>query len=162
MTTSHGIQFEIVPGVSSALAVPAYAGIPLTHRGLSSSVAVITGSRGGDGAYCSKQLANQPTADTLVILMGVAHLREIADDLMESGRCPETPVAVVRWGTYEGQQTLCGTLRTIAHEAERACLRAPAVIIVGEVVRLRERLNWFERGLQSSGDARLETVSQPA
>jgi siroheme synthase len=81
---------------------------------------------------------------------------------MESGRCPETPVAVIRWGTYDGQQTLCGTLGTIADEASRACLRAPAVIIVGEVVRLRERLNWFERGLQSSGDAQLETVSQPA
>ncbi len=160
--TSHGIQFEIVPGISSALAVPAYAGIPLTHRGLSSSVAVLTGSRGGDGAYCSRQLNAVPTADTLVILMGVAHLREIAGDLMEKGRAPETPVAVIRWGTYDGQQTLCGTLRTIADEAERACLRAPAVIIVGEVVRLRERLNWFERGLRSSGDAQLETVSQPA
>jgi uroporphyrin-III C-methyltransferase len=160
--TSHGIRFGIVPGISSALAVPAYAGIPLTHRGLSSSVAVLTGSRGGDGAYCSRQFADQPTADTLVILMGVAHLGEIADDLMGKGRAPETPVAVIRWGTYDGQQTLCGTLRTIAREAERACLRAPAVIIVGEVVRLRERLSWFERGLQSSGDAQLETVSQLA
>lgn len=160
--TAHGIQFEIVPGVSSALAVPAYAGIPLTHRGLSSSVAVVTGARRGDGAYDSQQLGNLAAADTLVILMGVAHLRVIADDLMKTGRAPETPVAVIRWGTYDGQQTLCGTLGTIADEASRAGLRAPSVIIVGEVVRLRERLNWFERGLQSPGDARLEIVSQPA
>ena len=68
----------------------------------------------------------------------------------------------IRWGTYDGQQTLCGTLRTIADEALRAGLRAPAVIIVGEVVRLRERLNWFERSLQSTGDAQFDIVSQPA
>lgn len=157
--TAHGIQFEIVPGVSSALAVPAYAGIPLTHRGLSSSVAVVTGARKGDGAYDSQQLASLAAADTLVILMGVAHLREIVGDLIGSGRGPETPVAVIRWGTYGGQQTLVGTLRTIADEASRVGLRAPSVIIVGEVVRLRERLNWFERSLQSSGDAQSETVS---
>jgi uroporphyrin-III C-methyltransferase len=140
-----GICFEVVPGVSSALAVPAYAGIPLTHRGMSSSVAVITGARGGDGAYESGAFAHLASADTLVVLMGVAHLREIANDLMNSGRSAETPAAVIRWGTYNGQQTVTGTLGSIALEAERAGMRAPAVIIVGEVVRLRERLNWFEQ-----------------
>jgi uroporphyrin-III C-methyltransferase len=140
--TEAGVPFEIVPGISAALAVPAYAGIPLTHRGVSSSFAVVTGARGVDGAYPSEALAG--SADTLVILMGVSHLREIASDLIASGRAPETPAAVIRWGTYDGQQTVTGTLSSIAVEAENVGMRAPAVIVVGEVVRLRERLNWFE------------------
>jgi uroporphyrin-III C-methyltransferase len=150
-----GLRFEVVPGISSALAVPAYAGIPLTHRGVSSSVAVLTGARQGQGALASDALANSASTDTLVILMGVAHLREIARDLLKAGRAPATPAAVIRWGTYEGQQTVVGTLHTIADEAERAGLqRAPAVIIVGEVVRLRERLKWFEAiGEASIGEA---------
>jgi len=142
-----GVPFEVVPGISSALAVPAYAGIPLTHRGMSSSVAVLTGARGGDGEFERGNVAHQATAETVVVLMGVSHLREIAEELMNSGRAVETPAAVIRWGTYNGQETLTGTLGTIADEAERAGMRAPAVIIIGEVVRLRERLNWFEENL---------------
>jgi uroporphyrin-III C-methyltransferase len=140
-----GVSFEVVPGISSALAVPAYAGIPLTHRGMSSSVAVITGARGGDGAFEPGAFAHLATADTVVVLMGMAHLREIANDLVSSGRTLETPAAVIRWGTYKGQETVTGTLGTIADEAERAGMRAAAVIIIGEVVRLRDRLNWFEQ-----------------
>ena len=151
-----GVRFEVVPGVSSALAVPAYAGIPLTHRGMSSSVAVITGARGGDGAYESGAFAHLASADTLVVLMGVAHLREIANDLINSGRSVETPAAVIRWGTYNGQQTVTSTLGSIALEAERAGMRAPAVIIIGEVVRLRERLNWFEQNLGVVDEEELE------
>src|SRR4030095_9343241 len=90
------IPFEIVPGISSALAVPAYAGIPLTHREHSSSVTVLTGARANDGAFKRRLLRSSP-ADTLVILMGVKHLREIAGDLVVAGRSPETPVAVIRW-----------------------------------------------------------------
>ncbi len=153
-----GVEFEVVPGISSALAVPAYAGIPLTRRGLSSSVAVLTGARGGDGAPENGALANLASVDTLVVLMGAAHLRQIAKDLTSAGRSPETPAAVIRWGTYEGQQTVTGTLETIAVEAERVGMRAPAVIIVGEVVRLRERLNWFEQSLASINDEELEAV----
>ncbi len=137
------IEFEIVPGISSAVAVPAYAGIPLTHRSLSQSVAILTGARAGDGAQpesISKQSGN---AETLVILMGVSHLRSIAEDLINHGRKPDTPVAVIRWGTYEGQQTITGTLTTIADEIERERLRAPAVIVVGDVVNLRDELRWF-------------------
>src|SRR6266567_6954121 len=96
---SAGIPFEVVPGISSALAVPAYAGIPLTHRDLSSSVAVLTGSRAGDGAL-AKSLAAHSSTDTIVVLMGVTHLNEIAGDLIAAGRSEETPVAVIRWGTY--------------------------------------------------------------
>jgi uroporphyrin-III C-methyltransferase len=152
------LSFEIVPGISSALAVPAYAGIPLTHRGLSSSVAVVTGARAGEGAYLSGALARGASADTIVVLMGAAHLREIASELMAAGRSSETPAAVIRWGTYEGQQTITGTLDTIAGEASRAGMRAPSVIIVGEVVRLRERLKWFENDLSNVVDEELETA----
>ncbi len=153
-----GVAFEVVPGISSALAVPAYAGIPLTKRGLSSSVAVITGARGGDGAPENNALANLASVDTLVVLMGAAHLRQIAKDLTAAGRSSQTPAAVIRWGTYEGQQTVTGTLETIAVEAERVGMKAPAVIIVGEVVRLRERLNWFEQSIADSKDEELESV----
>jgi uroporphyrin-III C-methyltransferase len=140
-----GVAFEVVPGVSSALAVPAYAGIPLTHRDYSSSVTILTGAHAYD-----RNLKLSSPADTLVILMGVKQLREIANELVAAGRAAQMPVAVIRWGTYEGQQTICGTLETIADEAERAEMRAPAVIVVGEVVRLRERLQWFEGAARSS------------
>ncbi len=153
-----GVAFEVVPGISSALAVPAYAGIPLTKRGLSSSVAVITGARGGDGAPENNALANLASVDTIVVLMGAAHLRQIAKDLTTAGRSAQTPAAVIRWGTYEGQQTVTGTLETIAVEAERVGMKAPAVIIVGEVVRLRERLNWFEQSIENIKDEELESV----
>jgi uroporphyrin-III C-methyltransferase len=142
-----GIPFEVVPGISSALAVPAYAGIPLTHRDLSSSVAVLTGSRVGNGEI-NRSLVAHPSADTIVILMGATHVRQIADDLMATGRSGDTPTAVIRWGTYEAQQTITGTLRTIADDAEGFGMRPPAVIVVGEVVTLRERLNWFENNFR--------------
>lgn len=140
---SAGIHYEVVPGISSALAVPAYAGIPLTHRGVSSSVAVVTGARAGEGMF-TEDLKNC-NAETLVILMGVAHLRRIVSELVDSGRHKETPVAIIRWGTYEAQRTLMGTLGNIADLVEREGLRAPAVIVVGEVVQLRDQLQWFER-----------------
>ncbi len=153
-----GVSFEVVPGISSALAVSAYAGIPLTHRGLSSSVAVATGSRRGEGEIARDSLRGLAGADTIVVLMGVSHLCEIAQDLTAAGRSAETPVAVVRWGTYSGQQTVTGTLGTIAEEAERARIRPPAVIIVGEVVRLRERLKWFEESLEGVESGELEAA----
>ena len=156
--SNAGVAFEVVPGISSALAVPAYAGIPLTKRGLSSSVAVLTGARGGDGAPENSALANLASVDTLVVLMGAAHLRQIAKDLTAAGRSAQTPAAIIRWGTYEGQQTVTGTLETIAVEAERVGMKAPAVIIVGEVVRLRERLKWFEQSIESIKDEELESV----
>ena len=153
-----GVKFEVVPGISAALAVPAYAGIPLTHRGLSASVAVITGARGGDGEFEPGAFAQLASADTIIVLMGVAHLPEIVSELVNSGRSVETPAAVIRWGTYNGQQTATGTLGSIAAEAERVGMRAPAVIIVGEVVKLRERLNWFEQTLRDGGQEELEAA----
>jgi uroporphyrin-III C-methyltransferase len=145
-----GIPFEIVPGVSSALAVPAYAGIPLTHRGYSSSVAMISGAHANDGACNTRALAQIADADTIVVLMGLRNLREIAANLIAAGRDRETPVAVIGWGTYEGQQTVTGTLSAIADRVEQSKLRTPAVIVIGEVVRLRERLDWFGKELATA------------
>lgn len=137
-----GIPFEIVPGISSALAVPAYAGIPLTHRGLSSSIAILTGASAGDGKL-SEELLNARAADTIVVLMGIAHLREITEQLTALGRSVDTPVAVLRWGTYESQQIVTGTLATIADIAAAEGLRPPSIIVIGEVVQLHESLSWF-------------------
>lgn len=135
-----GVEFEIVPGISSAFAAAAYAGIPLTHRGVSASVAVTTGVRVGNGTDLAVN------ADTLVVLMGVADLRQIAADLIRAGRRAETPVAVIRSATNKQQFVVTGTLRTIADAVESAGLRAPAVIVVGKVVQMREKLKWFEGG----------------
>jgi uroporphyrin-III C-methyltransferase len=153
---SAGIRFEVVPGISSALAVPAYAGMPLTHRDLSSSVAVLTGSRVRE--ITATSISANLSADTIVILMGVTHLREIVADLIAAGRSIETPAAVIRWGTYEGQLTVTGTLGTIAADALNAGMRPPAVIVVGEVVKLRERLKWFEQTSEGFDEKELETA----
>jgi uroporphyrin-III C-methyltransferase len=137
-----GIGFEIVPGISSALAVPAYAGIPLTHRGLSSSIAILTGANSGDGRL-SEDLFNARAADTIVVLMGIAHLREITEQLIALGKSLDTPVAVLRWGTYESQQVVTGTLATIVDIAATEGLRPPSIIVIGEVVQLQKSLSWF-------------------
>jgi uroporphyrinogen III methyltransferase/synthase len=140
----NGIPFEVVPGISSAIAVPAYAGIPLTHRRLSSSFAVITGHEaGGKSAVNWENLAT--AVDTLVFLMGMKNLREIVNRLIEHGRLPDTPVAVIREGTRPGQKTVVGSLKDIVNKVEEQRLTPPAVIVVGEVVRLREKLRWFDK-----------------
>ncbi len=100
----------------------------------------------------SAAIADLSRADTIVVLMGVANLRRIAGDLMASGRDPETPAAVIRWGTYETQQAVTGTLQSIADLADGARMRPPGVIVIGEVVRLRERLQWFEKELVERGE----------
>ncbi len=138
-----GIPFEVVPGVSSAVAVPAYAGIPLTHRGLSSSFAVITGHEDAckDGPGVDwERLAT--AVDTLVVLMGARTLPRIVATLLGHGRSPATPVALIRWGTTEAQETITGSLADIVDKA--AGIRPPVVAVIGEVVTLRDRLRWFE------------------
>ena len=141
-----GIDFEIVPGVTSAIAAPAYAGIPLTHRCYASSVAFVTGHSAALGAHSTIRWEKLATAvDTLVVFMGVGHLREIAERLMEHGRKPETPIVLVRWGTTPQQETLEGTLADIVPKAEAVDFRNPAAIVVGEVNVLREQLRWFDR-----------------
>jgi len=140
-----GIPFEVVPGVTSAVAAPAYAGIPVTHRDYASSLAIITGNEDPDKEDSSIAWDKIATgADTLVFLMGMANLGEIARQLMAHGRPPETPAALIRWGTKPEQQVLVGTLADINAKALEKGMTNPAVIIVGEVVSLREKLSWFE------------------
>ncbi|MBI3323258.1 MAG: uroporphyrinogen-III C-methyltransferase, partial [Candidatus Omnitrophica bacterium] len=142
----HRIPFEIVPGVTSAIAAPAYAGIPVTHRALSSSVAIITGHE--DPSKPGSSINWKPLAtatETLVCLMGVGRLGQIAGQLTRHGRSKMTPCAVIEWGTLPTQRTVTGTLGTIAKACARAKVAPPAILVVGEVVRLRRRLNWFER-----------------
>lgn len=141
-----GIPFEVVPGVTSAIAVPAYAGIPLTHRDFTATVAFVTGHE--DPTKETSTIAWDKIATgigTLVFLMGVGNLAEIAASLMEHGRSPETPVAIIRAGTVPEQRTVTGTLGTIAGIAQEAGVRPPAIIVVGDVVGLRKDLNWFEQ-----------------
>jgi uroporphyrinogen III methyltransferase/synthase len=139
----NNIPFEVVPGVSSAVAVPAYAGIPLTHRRLSSSFAVITGHEAeGRSSISWAKLAT--AADTLVFLMGMKNLPQIVAKLMEHGRPADTPVAVVREGTTPEQETIVGRLDDIVAKVKEHRLTPPAVVVVGEVVGLREKLRWFD------------------
>ncbi len=140
-----GIAFEIVPGVTSAVAVPAYAGIPVTHRRLASSFAVVTGHE-ADRPGSRVNWARLATAvDTLVILMGLTTLTRLARELIVAGRAPSTPVAVVRAGTTYEQRVVTGTLSDIAGKVSAAKLESPVVIIVGEVVHLHELLAGFNR-----------------
>jgi uroporphyrinogen III methyltransferase/synthase len=149
-----GIAFEIVPGVSAAVAVPAYAGIPVTHRGLGSSFAVVTGHEDPDKGAAAVDWARLATAvDTLVVLMGLRSLPRIVAALVAHGRAPETPVALIRWGTTDAQETVTGTLADIVARGEQAGLTPPVLAVIGPVVALRERLDWFgDRG------GRLEAV----
>jgi uroporphyrinogen III methyltransferase/synthase len=139
------IAFEVVPGVSSVVAAPNYAGIPLTHRDYCSSFTVFTGHEDpdkGDSALDWAQLAATP--GTKVVLMGAERIGHVADVLRANGMAPATPVAMVRWGTTGRQQCIAGTLADIADLAAAKNFSAPAVIVIGEVVKLRSKLNWFE------------------
>lgn len=136
----NGIPFEIVPGISSAIAAPAYAGIPVTHRETATSFAVVTGHTASDDAPPEAI----PNADTLVFLMGVKALPLIVARLLARGDSPQKPVALVRWGTRMEQETVVGTLETIEAEVAKAGLKAPALIVVGDVVNLRQKLRWFD------------------
>lgn len=139
-----GIEWEVVPGVTAGSSVAAYAGIPVTHRGISSSVAFVTGHETTGKSQPNirwEHLANG--TDTLVFFMGVAHIYDISEQLIQHGRSAATPVAVVRWGTYNEQEVYVSDLANIANVVEREQVKAPALIVVGEVVRLREKLSWF-------------------
>jgi uroporphyrin-III C-methyltransferase len=145
-----GVPFEIVPGVSSAVAVPAYAGIPLTHRKFASSFAVVTG-HGAHKAQSSVDWAKLASAaDTLVILMGLKNLPQITAELLSHGLSRETPVAVIRWGTTSAQETITGTLGDIV--GKTAHMKSPVVIVVGKVVDLNGRLDWFAPITQPTGE----------
>jgi len=140
-----GITFEIVPGVTSAVAVPAYAGIPLTHRGYSSTVCFITGHEDPTREESNiNWSALSESSGTLVFLMGIGNLEKIARKLIESGRPSDSPVVVIGNGTMPNQRTITGTLANISKKVKDADLTPPGVIVVGDVVNLRGHLNWFE------------------
>ena len=141
-----GISFEVVPGVTSAIAVPAYAGIPVTHRTLASAVTLVTGHEDPSKSQSTIDWPRLAAGDgTLVFLMGMKNLPSLVTHLREEGKADETPVALIRWGTRASQRTIVGTLRDIVGLAADAHLEPPTIIVVGEVVRLRDRLNWFEQ-----------------
>lgn len=140
------IPFEVVPGVTAALGASAYAGISLTHRTLSSSVAFITSSEHADKASSSHDWSKLATAtQTIVIFMGVRRVREEMTRLVRHGRSPDTPAAVIQWGTRAEQRVVLGTVANIADRCEDAGLGPPALVVVGEVARLRETLRWWDR-----------------
>ena len=141
-----GVPFEVVPGVTAGIAAPAYAGIPVTHRGLSTSVTFVTGHE--------DPLKEKNTVDwsalaraggTIVLYMGVKSLPRIASTLMGAGMPGDTPAAAVRWGTYAHQQTVTATVSTLADEIQRAGLEAPVITVIGPVVSLRDTISWFDR-----------------
>jgi uroporphyrinogen III methyltransferase/synthase len=141
-----GQVFEVVPGVTSAIAVPAYAGIPVTHRGIATSFAVITGHEDptkGESTIRWDKLAQG--TDTLVFLMGIENLPHITAKLIEHGRSPVTPAAVIRWGTKPEQEVLVTSVGTAAEDVAKSGLKPPAIFIVGEVVGLRDKLAWFDK-----------------
>ena len=141
----HGIAFEVVPGVTAATAVPTYAGIPLTHRDYTASVAFVTGHEDPTKEASKVHWDRIATGiGTLVFFMGMKNLQNIVDNLITYGRSPQCPVALIQWGTRTDQKVVTGTLQDIVPKVKEAQLGPPAIIVVGEVVKLREKLNWFE------------------
>ena len=142
----EGIEFEIVPGVTSVVAAPASAGIPLTHRDYSSSFAVVTGNEAATKSGSSISWPNLASSfETIVFLMGVKNIGMISERLIEAGKPSDTPAAIIRWGARPDQETVVATLGTIAHVAGEKGIRPPAVMVVGNVVELRKKLQWYEK-----------------
>ena len=137
----QGVEWEVVPGVTSATAVPAYAGIPITHREFSSMASIITGHEtfSKDRSQLRYDLI-APNDSTLVILMGMTNLNTIVDELILHGRPASTPTCIIAWGTYPEQKVISGTLGDIVDKKEEAGMKPPGIIVIGEVVRLREVL----------------------
>ncbi len=140
-----GIAFEIVPGVTAATSVPAYAGIPLTHRNFTSTITFVTGHENSEKEHSKVAWDKISTGiGTLVFLMGVINLPNIVKNLINNGRDKKTPVAIIRWGTTHKQETVIGTLENIVELAKKRKIKPPSIIVAGDVVRLNEKLNWFE------------------
>ncbi|MEA3418440.1 MAG: uroporphyrinogen-III C-methyltransferase [Campylobacterota bacterium] len=138
----RGIKFEFIPGITSAIAVPEYAGIPVTHRGITVSFRVVTGHESKNKDHSQIPWDNYKTDDTIVFLMGLHRLKAICNKLIDIGKPRDCPVAVISRGTTKDEKTVIGTLETVWELAKD--LPTPALFVVGEVVRLREQLNWFE------------------
>ena len=149
------IRYEVVPGVSSAIAVPAYAGIPVTQRGLTTAFTVVAGHTGGSDSDIDWDAISK--IGTIVFLMGVEHLPEIVQELVAHGRGIDTPVALIQEGTTRNQYVVTGTLQDILEKAQD--IHPPAVFVVGEVVRLRQQINWFDSRSLSIRDFQPEVLS---
>lgn len=143
---ANDLPFEVVPGITSAISVPAYAGIPVTHRGIATSFAVITGHEDPTKTESNMKWDKLATGvDTLVFLMGVENLPHITTQLVKYGRPADTPAAVIRWGTKPEQRVLVTTVGRAAEDVAARGIKPPAIFIVGEVVKLRDELAWFDR-----------------
>jgi len=148
LLVENKILFEIVPGITSAISVPAYAGIPVTHRGIATSFAVVTGHEDPTKAESTIKWSHLATAvDTLVFLMGVENLSHITANLIKHGRSENTPAAVIQWGTKPEQRVLVTTVGQAAADVAKQGIKPPAIFIVGEVVNLRQQLAWFDQRL---------------
>lgn len=141
----NGIDFELVPGVTSAIATPEYAGIPLTHRDYASSVAVVTGHRAGDSGIPVKWDKLASAVDTIVVLMGMESLDAIVQKLIAGGLDPKLPVAVVEQGTTKRQRVFISRLDTIVGETKKNDVKPPAVVVIGRVADLGRKLSWFKK-----------------
>jgi uroporphyrin-III C-methyltransferase len=146
----RGVQFEIIPGITSAIAGPAYAGIPLTHRRYSSAVAIATGHEGvdnkGDVLVDWKKLPK--AVDTVVVLMGIGQLDEIAKDLIKGGMKKNTKIAIIENGTTARQRVVMGTLATAAKVATKSGIKPPAIVVIGRVASLHKKIAWFRKGVE--------------
>ena len=140
-----GIRFEVVPGITAAAGVAAYAGIPLTHRGLAQACVLVTGSQRGGVAELDWTALARPD-QTIAVYMGLAGLERISRELIAHGLSPRTPAAIIQQGTSAGQRVVAGTLAALPRLAAEARLRAPTLIVIGKVVRLRKALDWFSEG----------------
>lgn len=148
-----GIRYEVIPGISSAIAVPAYAGIPVTQRGVTTAFTVVAGHTGGSETDIDWDGISR--IGTIIFLMGVEHLPEIVEKLVAHGRLPDTPAAVIQEGTTQNQSVVTGTLSDIVEKSQS--VHPPAVVIVGEVVRLREQIDWFRQESLSASIKDLKT-----
>ncbi len=140
-----GIPFEVVPGVTSAIAAPAYAGIPVTHREHTSTFSMVTGHEDPTKETSAIDWAALAKIGTIAFLMGMKNLPRICENLIAAGKPAETPVAIIQWGSTPRQRVVTGTLADIVDRVKEAGLGPPSIILVGEVVKLREKLNWFEK-----------------
>jgi len=141
----RGIEFEVIPGVTSAISVPAYAGIPVTHRGIASSFRVVTGHEAPDKENSSIDWESMKANETIVFLMGLHNIEKIMDKLIQIGKNPKTPVAVIHSGTTENQLVIVGEIDNISELAKD--VPTPALIVIGDVVKLRDKINWFDAKL---------------
>ncbi|MFP3123247.1 uroporphyrinogen-III C-methyltransferase [Ectobacillus funiculus] len=159
----EGISYEIVPGITSGIAAPAYAGIPVTHRDYASSFAIVTGhGRSEKGEDYINWAALAQGIDTIAFYMGVGNLKYICRKLIEHGKRPDTGAALIEWGTTEKQRTVTGTLETIESKAKAAQITHPAIVLVGDVVQLRPKLQWFKESRANTGDLVIDALEEAA